>query len=195
LEELVAGKLNRRSQQRFKRIVESLENINKLAAKLRLEDLEELIRRDAIPVDGNSGGSSSSVAVARSGGKPSSSSVERAVISKMEGRPVRDPVRDQVKKIERQIITTEENLRQISESINYLKDGVEKAKGRTISDPCEICLVLPIVKTAMCFGCYSEWIEAGAPDRFRWKAYKRALTSSEGIPLVTEQPPARHPRF
>ena len=52
-------------------------------------------------------------------------------------------------------------------------------------------MILPAVKTAMCIGCYGEWVENGAPDRFRWKAYKRVLTSAEGIPLVESPPPPR----
>ena len=187
----MATNLNRRSQQRLKRMVDSLENITKAANKLRIEELEELVRRDSISVDGSTG-NGTSVAVARSGGMPSSSPVERAVIQRMEGRQPRDPVREQVKSIERKIIQTEENMRQILTIMKALKDGEEKQRKRPTSEPCEICMVLPAVKTAMCVDCYTEWVEAGAPDRFRWKAFKRALTSSDGIPLVTEQPPARH---
>lgn len=188
----MAKKLSRRSQMRLKRMIESIENINKFANRIKMEDLEELVRRDSIAVDSSGGSSGSSFAIARSGGKPNSSSVERAVISKVEGKPIKDPVRNEVKSIERWIIQSEENLRQIHQSINFLKEGVEKKRNRVTSEPCEICMVLPAVKTAMCITCYAEWVDAGAPDRFRWKAYKRALTSSEGIPLVTEQPPARH---
>jgi len=187
----VAKKLNRRSQQRLKRMLESIENINKFANRIKIEDLEELVRRDAIPVDVYGGSGGSSFAVARSGGKPSSSSVERAVISKVEGKTQKDPVREEVKSIEKWIIQSEENLRKIHQSINFLKEGEEKKRKRPTSEPCEICVVLPAVKTAMCIPCYIEWVDAGAPDRFRWKAYKRALTSSEGIPLVTDQPPPR----
>lgn len=188
----MASKLNRRSQQRLKRMVDSLENINKFANKLKIEDLEELVRRDAISVDTLSSGSSG-VAIARSGGNPSSSSVERAVIAKMEGRKPDDPVRREIKNIEQKILQSEENLRQIMESINFLKEGVEKKRNRATSEPCEICMVLPATKTAMCGTCYAEWVAEGAPDRFRWKAFKRELTSSDGRPLVTEQPAPRHP--
>jgi len=186
----VAKSLNQRSQQRLKRMVESLENINKFANKLKIEDLEELVRRDAISVD-NYTSSSSSVAVARSGGLPSSSSVERAVMAKERNKKPYDPVREEVKSIERKIIQAEDNMRQIIQSIQFLRDGVEKKRKRPTSEPCEICMVLPAVKSAYCTPCYMEWVDAGAPDRFRWKAFKRELKSSEGIPLVTEQPPAR----
>ena len=187
----MAGKLNRRSQQRLKRMLESIDNINKFATRIRVEDIEELVRRDATTIDtyGNTAGSS--FAVARTGGKPNSSSVERAVIAKVEGKPIKDPVREEVKRIEKWIVQTEENLRQVHQSIKFLKEGVEKQRKRPSSEPCEICMVLPAVKTAMCPTCYSEWVDVGAPDRFRWRAYKRAITSSEGIPLVVEQPPAR----
>lgn len=189
----MANKLNRRSQQRLKRMVDSLENINKFANKLRIQDLEDLVRRDAISVDYSSSGSGSSgVAIARSGGKPSSSSVERAVIAKMEGRKPDDPVRREVKNIEQKILQSEENLRQILESIKFLNEGVEKKRNRATTEPCEICMVLPAVKTAMCASCHAEWVGEGAPDRFRWKAFKRGITASDGIPLVTEQPAPRH---
>ena len=185
------AKLNRRSQQRLKRMLESIENINKFTNRIKLEELEDLVRRDEISVDSYGAPSGSSFAVARSGGKPSSSSVERAVIAKLEGKPINDPVREELKRIERLILQSEANLRRIQQSLNFLNEKVEKQRKRPTSEPCEICMVLPAAKTAMCMTCYIEWVENGAPDRFRWKAYKRALTSSDGVPLVTEQPPRR----
>jgi len=163
-----------------------------MANRLNLKDLEELVRRDDIEITSFSSGGGAGFAVSRRGSKSSSSSVERAVIASMEGRKVYDPVRENVKKIERRLIETEENLRLIHESILAMKETVEKKRKRQPSEPCEICTVLSSVKTAMCIPCYMEWVEAGAPDRFRWKAYKRGILSSEGIPLVTEQPPGRH---
>ena len=186
----MAQKINRRSQQRLKRMQESLENISKFTNKIKVQDLEELVRRDSIPVDG--GGGSSSFAVSRSGSRPDSSSVERAVLEKEKNGTIKDPLREAVKNIERLIIQSEDNLRRIHLSINALKEGVEKKKSTQTTEPCEICMVLPASKTAMCVVCYMEWIDAGAPDRFKWKAFKRALTSSEGLLLVAEQPPARH---
>ena len=50
----LTNKLNRRSQQRLKRVIESMENISKFVNKLKIEDIEDLIRRDAIPVEGPS---------------------------------------------------------------------------------------------------------------------------------------------
>lgn len=187
----MTNKLNRRSQQRLKRVIESMENISKFVNKLKIEDIEDLIRRDAVPVEGPSSAPSSSFAVGRSGAPSSSSPVERAVIAKVEGRQQKDPVRETVKSIERKIISAEESLRQIHVSIEMINSDVEKKKSRRTSEPCEICAVLPAVKTAMCIPCYSEWVEVGAPDRFRWKAYKRRITNSEGIPLVEEQPEPR----
>jgi hypothetical protein len=171
-------------------MVDSIDNINKFVGKLRVEDIEELVRRDSIAVDSNAP-SGSSFAVARSGGMPSSSSVERAVISRVEGRKVSDPVRDEVRAIERSIIQAEENMRRIIAGIKNLNDTVEKKRTRQPSEPCEICVVLPAVKTAMCIGCYQEWVENGAPDRFRWKAYKRQMLSSDGKILVEDPPPPR----
>jgi hypothetical protein len=186
----VAKKLNRRSQQRLKRMQDSLENIVKFTNRIKIEELEELIRRDSIPVDSITGGSD--FASGRSGSRSETSSVERAVIAREKHGEIKDPLREAVRNIEKLIARTEDNLRQVQGSMKALKDGVEKKRSTQTTEPCEICVVLPAVKTAMCLPCYVEWIDAGAPDRFKWKAFKRALTSSEGIPLVTEQPPARH---
>lgn len=186
------AKLNRRSQARIKRMNESLENSSTMLNRIEKSELEELICRDEISVTTADSGGGSSFAIARRGGKPSGSPVERAVIARLEGRKPFDPVREEVKKIERLIIQAEENLRQVHASIVLLKEGVEKERGRKpTTEPCEICTILPAVKTAMCFECYKEWVDAGGPDRFRWKAYKRQMTSSDGITLVTEQPTPR----
>ena len=190
----MSGKLSRRSQQRIKRMTETIDSINKMANRLNLKDFEELVRRDDIEVTASNSGSSPGFAASRSGSKSSSSSVERNVIANLEGRKVYDPVREQVKKIERRLIEIEENLRLVHESVFAMKENVEKKRKRQTTEPCEICAVLPAVKTAMCISCYMEWVDAGGPDRFRWKAYKRQILSTDGIQLVTEQPPARHQR-
>jgi hypothetical protein len=186
----MAGKLSRRSQQRIKRITEVVDSINKMANRLNLKDFEELVRRDDIEVTSFNSGGGPGFAASRRGSKSSSSSVERNVIAALEGRKVYDPVREQVKKIERRLIEAEENLRIILESVSAMKENVEKKRKRQTTEPCEICTILPSAKTAMCIPCYLDWVDAGAPDRFRWKAYKRQMLSSDGIPLVSEQPPA-----
>jgi hypothetical protein len=188
----MAGKLSRRSQQRIKRMTESIDAINKMANRLNLKDFEELVRRDDIEVTAFNSGGGAGFAASRRGSKSSTSSVERNVIAAVEGRKIYDPVREQVKKIERRLIEAEENLRLIHESISAMKENVEKKRKRQTTEPCEICTVLPAVKTAMCIGCYMEWVDAGGPDRFRWKAYKRQILSTDGVLLVTEQPPARY---
>lgn len=189
----MANKLNRRSQQRLKRMVDSLENISKFSNKIKIDDLEELVRRDAVGVDTYAASNTGSSVVLSSRGSSSElTPVERAVEASAFGRKTNDPVRREIKNIEQKILQSEENLRRIIESINFLKEGVEKKRNRATTEPCEICMVLPAVKTAMCATCHAEWVGEGAPDRFRWKAFKRELKSSDGIPLVTEQPAPRH---
>lgn len=186
----MAPKISRKSQARFKRVVESIETISKLANRLNLEEIQELIRRSDIPVDqpGSSGGSAMSLS--RPGGSGNRQSpVERAVISRLEGRPIQDPVRDRVREIEKLIIEAEGALLRVFANIEFLSSPVEKKRKRQVSAPCEVCLILPVVRTAMCVTCYQEWVDNGSPDRQRWVAFKRQLTSSEGITLV-ESPPS-----
>ena len=100
----MAPKTSRKSQARFKRVVESIDTISKLANRLNLEDLQELIRRSDIPVE-NSSVSRGNISLSRPGGSPSRQSpVERTVIARLEGRPVQDPVREKVREIEKLII-------------------------------------------------------------------------------------------
>jgi hypothetical protein len=187
----MAQNLNQRGKQRVKRMSDSLENINKMLNRLNRDELETLVRRDQIPITPSYGGSSSFATGRSGGGKSSSSIVETAVIANIEGRKIYDPLRDNLRKIEKKIIDAEEAIRQVQELIKGINDPVEKKRSTQTSEPCEICMVLPVVKTAMCIPCYQDWVLNGAPDRFKWKAYKRQITSSEGIPLVTEQPAPR----
>lgn len=190
----MARKLTRRSQQRLKRMIDGVDSISKMANKINLAELEELVRRDEIQVTPENFAGGGGFAVGRRGGKPSGSSVERAVIARLEGRKIYDPLKEQVRDIERMLIDAEENLRRVHESMKAIREGVEKTKGRKpVSAPCEICNVLPAAKTAMCIGCYKEWIDSGAPDRSRWKAYKQQSLGPDGRVLIETPPPARHP--
>ena len=189
----MAPKLTRRSQQRIKRMTESIDAISKLANRISLAELEELVRRDQIVVTAGDYGGGGSFSVSRRGSTPGASPVERAVIASVEGRKVHDPLKEQIKLIERHIIEAEESLRRIHESMKAIREGVDKEKVRKVSDPCEVCLVLPAAKTAMCIDCYKEWVAAGAPDRFRWKSYKQQVVDTEGRVVVETPPPARHP--
>jgi len=189
----MAKPLSRRAQQRRDRILESLSNTAVLLSKIKAEDVEELIRRDAIEVDGSSGGGID-IGMPRSASSNSSSPVERAVIAKMEGKGLKDPVRAEVKSVERNIIDGEHSFIRALQSIVMLRDGVEKQRQRSqASAPCEVCEILPAAKQALCLDDWADWVANGAPDRQRWVAYKTKARSSDGKILVTEQPPARHP--
>lgn len=185
-------KLNRRSQQRLKRMTDSLEAISRFTNKISVAELETLVRRDEIGIESYAvSNTGKSIAASNRGASSELTPTERAAEISMNGKRPYDPVREEVRKIERKIIQSEENLRQIIESISYLKEGVEKKKKRQATEPCEICKILPAVKTAMCSGCYIQWVNAGAPDRFRWRAYMHQLTNSDGQILVNNIPPAR----
>jgi hypothetical protein len=187
----MAPKISRKSQARFKRVVESLETISKLTNRLNLDDLQELIRRSDIVVEFSSV-SRGSMSLSRPGGSPSRQSpVERTVIARVEGRQIEDPVRDKVREIEKLIIEAEGALRKVFLNIEFLNNPVEKKRTRPVSTPCEVCLILPVVRTAMCVTCYQEWVDNGSPDRQRWVAFKRQLTSSEGVILIESQPQPR----
>ena len=187
----MAPKISRKSQARFKRVVESLETISKLTNRLNLDDLQELIRRSDILVEFSSV-SRGGMSLSRPGGSPSRQSpVERTVIARVEGRQIEDPVRDKVREIEKLIIEAEGALRKVFLNIEFLNNPVEKKRTRQTSTPCEVCMILPVVRTAMCVTCYQEWVDNGSPDRQRWVAFKRQLTSSEGVVLIESQPPPR----
>lgn len=189
----MAQSLNQRAQQRLKRVQESLESTNKFLARLKVDHLEELFRRDQVGVDtyAASGTGSSIVGFSR-GSNSELTPTERAAENNGFKKKQSDPVRDETKKIERDIFKAEEHLRMAAESLTFLRSGVEKKRGRETTTPCEACGILPQVKTALCGGCWIEWCENGSPDRQRWVAYKNAIRNSEGKILVTD-PPA--PRF
>jgi hypothetical protein len=189
----MAKKLNRRSQQRLKRMTDSLEAIARFTNKISVNELENLVRRDEIGVDSYAvSNTGTSIASSSRGASSELTPTERAAEINIKGKKPYDPVREEVKKIEKKIIQSEENLRQIVESIKFLKEGVEKKRNRQASsEPCEICKVLPAIKTAMCADCYVQWVDAGAPDRFRWRAYMHQLTATDGQILVPEMPAAR----
>lgn len=180
------SKLSRRSQQRLKSMLDSLDNINLLIGEIDREAIEDLVRRDAIPV-GASSVSGSNLNFSRKGSGTVSSPVERTVLANTKKQPY-DFVAEMMIKIERNIFDVEKKLEQIKQSFNSLERGEEKKRTRQTSTPCEICLVLPAAKAAMCIKDYEEWLQAGSPDRLRWKAFKLQMTSSEGKILVTEQP-------
>jgi hypothetical protein len=183
-------KLSRRAQQRIKRITDSLDSISKLYNLIKLDEVNELVRRSEIPISSSYGGGS--FVFARSGTKyHTTSSVEAAVIASMDGRSKRDPLADAVRQLEGFIFDAEVALKKVHSTISLINHPVEKIREKKTSTPCEICLILPVMKTAMCETCYSEWLENGSPDRGRWKAYKLATLNSEGIILVTTPPPPK----
>ena len=188
----MANKLSRRSQQRIKRMLDGLGAVSDLVNQINADELTDLVRRDAISVAPTSI-SSSNLNFSRKGGGGASSPVERTVLANANGKKIQDPVRDAEKDIEKNIVAAEKNLRRIQQTMLLIKSGEDKKRVRQTSNPCEICLVLPAVRSAMCMEHYGEWVEAGAPDRARWKAYILQTTSTEGIPLVTEKPAPTRP--
>jgi hypothetical protein len=193
LEKTVAVGLNQRAQQRQKRVLESLENINKFLVKLKEDHLEELFRRDQVGVDtyAASGTGSSIVGFSR-GSNSELTPTERAAENNGFKKKQSDPVRDETKKIERDIFKAEEYLRMAAESLTFLRSGVEKKRGRETTAPCEACGILPISKTGLCSECFLGWAENGYPDRQRYISYLNATRNSEGKILVTDLPTPRY---
>lgn len=182
-------KLSRASKGRLNRMLESIENTNVSLDGISPDDLEDLVRRDAIgisPLGIESSGESIGI---RAGGGISSP-VERAVLARDSGKTPRDPVRGSVRKIEKDLLWAEQALARVVEEIHFLKYGVEKKRARDTSTPCDICLLLPASRNGMCVDDYTEWVEHGSPDRLRWKAWKTGAKSSDGRILVANQPPS-----
>jgi hypothetical protein len=193
----MAQGLNQRGIQRLNRVSTSIENINKFLVRLRMDHLEELFRRDQIGVDTYaSSGTGSSIVAFNRGASPELTPTERAAERNSgfpnTGRKQGDPVRNEIKKIERDIFKAEEHVRMAVESLTFLRSGVEKKRGRETTEPCEACGILPIVKTGFCSPCYLEWVENGSPERQRWVAYKNATRNSEGRILVPDPPAPRY---
>ena len=181
-------KLSRRAQQRKGDMLESIESSKKLLGQFSEEEITDLVRRDSISVD-PTGVSRSGDAMGFRGGGGHSSPVEQAVLARDSGKTLRDPFRKEFAKIERAILLAEQQLTDAVGRLMVLQSGEEKKRKRASSTPCEICTILPAIRSAMCLGCYGDWLDAGRPDRARWKAFKLQSASREGITLVTDQPP------
>ena len=178
-----AKSLSQRAAARLSGAAKSLEKTSVYLGTIRLDDLEELFRRDQIAVTSASSSSSPGFAISRKGGTSSSSPTERAVLasyrSKGDGpdvkRKIYDPVRDEVRKIEKWIFEFENIGRRINESIAYLKDTAEKERSHKPSPPCEACGIFPITSRGMCDGCHLRWVTEGRPDFQRWCRYLQSL--------------------
>jgi hypothetical protein len=185
-----ARKLSRRSQNRLKRIKDSLEKTALLVNQVSLEELEELIRRDAIGIAPN-GFPPSSALDGGSGSKgwgPESTSSTVAAVMALQ-TPVNDELAKRLRKIEANIFTAEKALRELDRSVRYIFDKVDSARGRVEqSSPCAICLIAPVKKANWCIDDYAKWEEAGRPDRLLWTMYMRQDRNSEGILMVPDPP-------
>jgi hypothetical protein len=189
--------LNKRASDRLKRLSSSLENSNKHLAKLSQNDLsslESLIARDQIsPSSFPVSGTGSSIVASSSHSSPELTPVERAADLSMRQKNPGDPLRDELKRIEKKIFSIEDLSRQVNESIEAMNSTVEKKRGRQTTTPCSACQILPAVRTGFCENCFYEWLDAGSPDKTRWHLYKNETKNREGKILVTDMPPARHP--
>ena len=185
--------LNQRGVQRLKRVSDSIDNVNKSLGLLKVDHLEELFRRDQIGVDTYAAsGTGSSIVAFNRGSNPELTPTERAAENNGFKKKRSDPVREETKKIERDIFKAEEHLRMAVESLTELRSGVERKRGRETTTPCEACGILPIAKTGFCNECYLDWLDNGSPDRQRWVAYKNGTRNPEGRILVTDQPSPRY---
>lgn len=184
-------KLSRGSTQRLKRLQASVDHLQMMVNRINMEEIKELIRRDEISVDDYAGFGGGSIVMVGSRNGNFGSPVENAVMAKMMGRGLKDPIREALRSIEEFILSAESQIFQAQQILLAVNKPAKAEKERRSSNPCDVCMVLPSMKTGMCPDCYSEWASAGCPNRDRWIAYKRQLTNSEGIVLITEQPEAR----
>lgn len=189
---MTTHKLNRRSQQRLKRLQASVDHLQAMLNRINMIEVEEIIRRDEISIDEYARFGGGSVVLVGRRTANAGSPVENAVIAKMMGKPIRDHFREAVQAIEESIVRAEAHIFEASKSLQALTHPEAVVKERRKSNPCDVCQVLPVMKTGMCHECYTEWIAAGSPERDRWIAYKLHLTNSEGVILITEQPLPRH---
>jgi len=185
-------KLNRQSTQRLKRLQASVDHLQTMVNRINMNELKELIRRDEISVDDYASFGGGSIVFVGRRNANFGSPVENAVMAKMSGRSLKDPLREAMRSVEEMILSAEAQMFQAQQILLAINKPEKAEKERRSASPCDVCMVLPSMKTGMCPECYSEWAAAGCPDRTRWVAYKRHLTNSEGIILVAEQPLGRH---
>jgi len=187
----LARKLSRRSQKRLKQMNDSLEQVVTLVNKIKPEDLEDLVHRDAISIGPDGFPASSGFGDGSSAGgwgPNSTSSTESAVIARQ--RRVNDELGKNLRNIEKMILQAERSLREVHRSIAYITEKAEEERGRTsASNPCAVCMVAPATKSGLCLDDYKRWEADGRPDKFLWVMYARGDRHAEGHLMVPECPP------
>ena len=197
----MARKLSRRSQQRIKKNLALLEEINTLADSISEDQLTDLVRRDAIGI-GSDGYPTNSMPEFSSGGGFGGSSTERAALDGLPGakgaaddwerrdskHKNADEVRLQLQIIERCLHDAKQSLKQAVNAMKYVGVKETEIRGRLASTPCSICKVQAAQKCAWCIECYDQWQAEGRPDRTLYAMWRRQDKNSEGVVLVPEMP-------
>ena len=108
----------------------------------------------------------------------------------MSGRKTRDPFREDLKRLEKNLFELESISSKIVLLQEFLSGRQEENKSRATTEPCLACGVLPIVRTGFCEDCHAEWRDHGSPDRSRWIAFKTTTRNTAGELLVADPPSA-----
>jgi hypothetical protein len=188
----VKRRLTQKSKQKLGIIKSSKDEIIKSLSRIKDSDLEEIVGRDQVEYDPAHRTSGDNLAIA-SGGGNYNSPVESAVIAKNKPRQPKDPVKESVKQIIKNLVQAERLLRRVEAEIASVFDMVEKKKHEKVSAPCLVCEVLPVEKRGMCFDCYAEWAENGAPSFNLWVDYKQGKIFADGTVVITKPLPRQTP--
>jgi hypothetical protein len=183
--------LTRTAKRRVSSIMESLSEIFKSASVIQEPEVTELVRRASISVTPDSF-PTNSLPGHVSGSATGSSAVESAVEARLNQRE--DSVLKDLKRLEKGLRDAEHFLRDAVGILGNVDREIEVKRERVVSDPCPICLELPIEKAGWCNPDYTSWVRYGKPDRLLWEMYKRGDQMKDdvtglNVPMVPDCPP------
>ena len=197
---MAQAKLSRNSQSRVNAIMERLQATSLGIAQIKEGQIEEIVRRDAIPFEPD-GYSSDSMPEHTSGGSFSSRTETVALqsIARREDgkqRHKHNELRRVLKHIEKLVMHADVAINELQNTLAYAREVDEKIKGPRQTSPCTICLVLPAEVSGYCRKDYDTWRNYGQPDRQAWEMFKNRTTITEGhnvILMVPQCPPPTVP--
>lgn len=166
--------------------MESISEIFKSISVIREPEVTELVRRASISVTPDSF-PTNSLPGHVSGSGTGSSAVESAVEARASQRE--DSVLKDLRRVERGLRDAESTVRDVVGILGNVDREIETKRERVVSDPCPICLELPIAKAGWCDPDYTNWLRYGKPDRAIWEMFKREDRDSDGVLRVPECPP------
>ena len=185
---MAQNKLSKGSTQRLKIIKDHITAITLAVTSLPESEIEDLVRRAAIPT-ARDGYPANSMPESTSGGGTSDPTGTTAT-SRINSKEVSDYLGKSLKSLERSLTHAVKDLLDAQGILDNIDRAIEKKKERPTSVPCSICLELPAEISGWCRPDYNDWHKHGSPDRVIWEMYKRRDIDKDTDQLrVPECPP------